>query len=149
MGLGLLTGEYRNTLDEKGRILFPVRLRSELTGSTLVLTRGLDKCLWLFPPEQWQILCGKLLTAVSPFQAQPRSVLRRLVAPAQEVELDKSGRIPVPQSLRVYAGLEKDCLFLGIDKYFELWDTGEYEKYLGESEADFRSATENLGGICL
>ncbi len=89
------------------------------------------------------------MTAASPFQSQPRSVLRRLVAPAQEVELDKNGRISIPQSLRVYAGLEKDCLFLGIDKYFELWDSDTYEEYLGESEADFKSATENLGGICL
>ena len=145
---GLLTGEYRNTLDEKGRIQFPVRLRSELTSSSLVLTRGPDKCLWLFPPNQWQILCGKLMTAASPFQAQPRAVLRRLVAPAQQVELDKSGRIAIPQSLRAYAGLEKECVFLGIDKYFELWDSGEYDKYLAESEADFKSATENLGDIC-
>lgn len=149
MESGLLTGEYRNTLDEKGRILFPGRLRSELTCSSLVLTRGPDKCLWLFPPEQWRALCSKLMTAASPFQSQPRSVLRRLVAPAQEVELDKNGRISIPHSLRMYAGLEKECLFLGIDKYFELWDSGEYEKYLGESEADFKSATENLGGICL
>jgi len=145
----LLTGEYRNTLDEKGRIMFPVRLRSELVGSTMVLTRGIDRCLWLFSPEQWKVLSDKVMESASLFQSQSRSVLRRLVAPAQEVEIDKAGRISIPQSLRDFAGLEKDCVFLGINKYFELWDSGEYDKYLEGSEADFREATEGLGNICL
>ncbi|MBN1616692.1 MAG: division/cell wall cluster transcriptional repressor MraZ [Spirochaetales bacterium] len=149
MDAELLTGEYRNTLDEKGRIMFPVRLRSELDGSTFVMTRGIDRCLWLFPPEQWKILCDKVMESASLFHSQSRSVLRRLIAPAQEVETDKTGRISIPQSLREYAGLGKDCVFLGINKYFELWDSNEYERYLGESEADFREATEGLGSICL
>ncbi|HOT63666.1 MAG TPA: division/cell wall cluster transcriptional repressor MraZ [Treponemataceae bacterium] len=144
-----MTGEYRNTLDEKGRIMFPVRLRSELSGSLLVLTRGIDRCLWLFSPEQWKILSDKVMESASLFQSQSRSVLRRLVAPAQEVEIDKAGRVTIPQSLREYAGLGKDCVILGINKYFELWDSTEYEKYLGESEGDFREATEGLGSICL
>jgi MraZ protein len=145
----LLTGEYRNTLDEKGRIMFPVRLRSELSGSVLVLTRGIDRCLWLFSPEQWKILSDKVMESASLFQSQSRSVLRRLIAPAQEVEIDKTGRVSIPQSLREFAGLDKECVFLGINKYFELWDSEEYNKYLGESEADFREATEGLGNICL
>ncbi|HKL86018.1 MAG TPA: division/cell wall cluster transcriptional repressor MraZ [Treponemataceae bacterium] len=145
----LLTGEYRNTLDEKGRIMFPIRLRSELEGSTLILTRGIDRCLWLFSPEQWRLLSQKVMESASLFQSQSRSVLRRLIAPAQEVEIDKTGRISIPQSLREFAGLGKDCVFLGINKYFELWDSSEYEHYLGESEADFREATEGLGSICL
>ena len=55
-GMELLTGEYRNTLDEKGRILFPSRLRQELTGNVLIITQALDKCLWLFTPEEWKNL---------------------------------------------------------------------------------------------
>ena len=82
-----MTGEYRNTLDEKGRIMFPVKLRSELNGSTLILTRGIDRCLWLFSPDQWKILSDKVMESASLFQSQSRSVLRRLVAPAQEVVL--------------------------------------------------------------
>lgn len=149
MELSLLTGEFKNTLDEKGRIMFPVKLHSELDGSVLILTRGIDRCLWLFTPVQWKELSSKILETASPFQSQSRSVLRRLVAPAQEVVIDKSRRISIPQSLRDYANLEKDCVILGINKYFELWDSNEYEKYLGESEADFREATEELGNICL
>lgn len=149
MDTTLLTGEYRNTLDEKGRIMFPVKLRTELTGSSMILTRGIDRCLWLFPPEQWQVLSDKVMESASLFQSQSRSVLRRLVAPAQVVEFDKTGRISIPQSLREFAGLGKNCVFLGINKYFELWDSQEYENYLGGSEADFREATEGLGNICL
>ncbi|ULQ60175.1 division/cell wall cluster transcriptional repressor MraZ [Brucepastera parasyntrophica] len=145
----LLTGEYRNTLDEKGRIMFPVRLRAGLSSSLLILTRGIDTCLWLFSPEQWEILSAKVMESASLFQAQSRSVLRRLIAPAQEVEMDKTGRISIPQSLREYAGLSKDCVFLGINKYFELWDAEKYEEYLERSEADFCEGTEFLGNICL
>ena len=144
----LLTGEYRNTLDEKGRILFPTRLRSELTGNVLVLTQALDRCLWLFTPEEWKNLSAKIMESASPFNAQARLVLRRLIAPAQEVEFDKSGRISIPQSLREYAHLSKECVVLGINKYIELWDYSSYQAYLEESESSFRDATEGLSAIC-
>lgn len=144
----LLTGEYRNTLDEKGRIIFPTKLRTELTGNSLVLTQALDRCLWLFTNEEWASLSAKIMESTSPFNAQARLVLRRLIAPAQEVEIDKSGRISIPQSLREYARLSKDCVVLGINKYIELWDYESYQAYLSESEASFREATEGLSAIC-
>ncbi|NLK46842.1 MAG: division/cell wall cluster transcriptional repressor MraZ [Treponema sp.] len=144
----LLTGEYRNTLDEKGRILFPTRLRNELTGNVLVLTQALDKCLWLFTPEEWKELSVKIMTNSSPFNSQARLVLRRLIAPAQEVEFDKSGRISIPQSLREYANLTKDCVVLGVNKYIELWDSTTYQDYLSASESSFQEAAEGLSSIC-
>src|SRR5512138_2385936 len=98
-GMELLTGEFRNTLDDKGRVSLPARLRTELPGNILVLTQGVDRCLWLFPPEQWKTLSRKLMETTSPFQARARLVQRRIIAPAQEVEIDKAGRIAVPQSL--------------------------------------------------
>lgn len=143
----LLTGEYRNTLDEKGRILFPSRLRGELQEHVLMITQALDGCLWLFTPEEWKSFSSKLMEAASPFNSNSRSVLRRLIAPAQEVEFDKSGRLSIPQSLREYAGLSKDCVILGINKYMELWDAAKYKAYLEETESSFRAATEELGGI--
>ena len=144
----LLTGEYRNTLDEKGRILFPTRLRNELTGNVLVLTQALDKCLWLFTPEEWKELSVKIMTNSSPFNSQARLVLRRLIAPAQEVEFEKSGRISIPQSLREYANLTKDCVVLGVNKYIELWDSTTYQDYLSASESSFQEAAEGLSSIC-
>ena len=144
----LLTGEYRNTLDEKGRIIFPTRLRNELTGNVLVLTQALDKCLWLFTSEEWKELSAKIMASSSPFNAQARLVLRRLIAPAQEVEFDKSGRISIPQSLREYANLTKDCVVLGVNKYIELWDSTTYQDYLSASESSFQEAAEGLSAIC-
>jgi len=147
--MNLLTGEFRNTLDEKGRISLPSRMRSELPGANLVLTQGVDKCLWLFPPTQWQELSQKLMASTSLFQAKSRLVQRRILAPAQEVEIDRLGRISIPQSLREWAGLSRECIILGISKYIEIWNAEEYQKYLDENENEFLSAAEELGGLTL
>lgn len=145
----LLTGEFKNTLDEKGRLSLPVRLRSELPGNILVMTQGVDRCLWLFAPEQWKILSRKLMETTSPFQARSRMVQRRIIAPAQEVEIDKAGRIAIPQSLREFAALNRECVILGIDKYIEIWDSDQYKQYWDENEAEFRSAAEELSSVFL
>lgn len=147
--MNLLTGEFRNSLDEKGRLSLPARLRGELPEGSLVLTQGVDRCLWLFPPEQWDILSKKLMDSTPLFQAKARLIQRRILAPAQEVEIDKMGRISVPQSLREWAGLTKECVILGITKYVEIWDADEYRKYWEENESEFRSAAEELGGLTL
>ena len=147
--MNLLTGEFRNTLDEKGRLSLPARMRSELPGINLVLTQGVDKCLWLFPPQQWQELSQKLMASTSLFQARSRLVQRRILAPAQEVEIDRLGRISIPQSLREWAGLSRECVILGISKYIEIWNADEYKKYLDENKDEFLSAAEDLGGLTL
>ncbi|MEW6563891.1 MAG: division/cell wall cluster transcriptional repressor MraZ [Spirochaetota bacterium] len=147
--MDLLTGEFKNTLDDKGRLSLPVRLRSELPGNILVMTQGVDRCLWLFAPEQWKILSRKLMETTSPFQARARMVQRRIIAPAQEVEIDKAGRIAIPQSLREFAALNRECVILGIDKYIEIWDSDQYKQYWNENEAEFRSAAEELGSVFL
>lgn len=144
-----LSGEYRNTLDEKGRLSLPVRMRAALSASGLVLTRGVDNCLWLFPAEAWNDFSGKLLAATSPFQAKSRLVQRRILAPATEVELDKLGRISIPQSLRESAFLSRECVILGLTKYIEIWSAEEYKNYLGAHEAEFLDAAESLGDLTL
>lgn len=156
----LLTGEYRNTLDEKGRILFPTKLRSEFfkkddsdensddSGkNVLIITQAIDRCLWLYTLSEWKSLSSKIMGAASPFNAKNNLVLRHFIGPAQEVELDKSGRISIPQSLRAYANLSKDCVLLGINKYIELWDAEEYSKYLRENEESLVEAAEALSNI--
>lgn len=147
--MSLLSGEFRNSVDEKGRLSLPAKLRGELAGSSFVLTQGVDKCLWLFPPEQWDAFSKKLMESTSLFQAKARLVQRRILAPAQEVEIDKLGRISIPQSLREWAGLSKDCVILGITKYIEIWDADEYRKYLDENESEFREAAEEIGSLTL
>jgi len=144
----LLTGEYRNSLDEKGRMLFPSRLRTELTDKVLIITQSVDGCLWLFTPYEWEQFSSKIMESASPFNSNSRSVLRRLIAPAQEVEFDKAGRISIPQSLRDYANLSKDCVVLGLNKYIEIWDAERYKNYLVETDSSFAEATEELSSIC-
>ncbi len=124
----------------------PSRLRGEVPGNTLIITSGIDRCLWLFPPEEWKQLSDKLMEAASPFSRRARLLQRRIIAPAQEVELDKAGRILIPPSLKETAGLKKECILHGIKKYIEIWDVEEYNGYLQDHEDEFQEAAEELGG---
>jgi len=143
----MITGEYRNSLDEKGRLLIPSRVRSEIPGSVLVITQGVDKCLWLFPPEEWKRISENLMASTSIFQSRARLIQRRIVAPAQETEIDKLGRITIPQTLREYAGLTKETVILGIKNYLEVWDETAYRDYWTDKEPEFQEAAEELGKI--
>lgn len=146
--MNLLTGEYKNTLDDKGRILFPSKIRSVLTSNVLIVTQAIvDRCLWLFTPEEWENISAKVMDNASPFSSRNRLVMRTFISPAQEVEFDKSGRISIPQSLREYASLSKDCVLLGVNKYLELWDESSYNTYLSENEANLLEASEELNSI--
>jgi MraZ protein len=143
----MMTGEFKNSVDEKGRLMIPAKLRGEITGNVLILTRGTEKCLWLFPPEEWRQLSDKIMNAASPFNAKFSLIQRRIVAPAQEVEIDKAGRINIPPSLREYAELKKEAVILGIKKYLEIWDEELYDAYLEENEKKFQEAAEELGKL--
>lgn len=145
----LLTGEYNNTMDEKGRLAFPSKLRTELNQNVLIVTASyMDHCLQLFTTEEWEIIKGRLMASASPFNKKNLNVLRRFIAPAQEVEFDKAGRLSIPQSLREYAGLSKDCTILGIDRFMEVWDSGKYREYIANSEEEFADAADELKDIC-
>ena len=146
--MNLLTGEYRNTLDDKGRFLFPAKLRSALSSNVLIVTQAIvDRCLWLFTPEEWEKISSKLMDNASPFSAKNRLIMRSFISPAQEIEFDKAGRLSIPQSLREYASLSKDCIVLGVNKYLELWDSSSYNAYLSENEANLLEASEELNSI--
>ena len=149
--MDFLTGHYRNTLDEKGRILFPTKLRNQLfcdcQKSVLMVTKSFDPCLWLYTLDEWKNLSSRIMETASPFDRKNRLVLRSFIAPAQDVELDKSGRLSIPQSLREYANLTKDCVVLGINRYIELWDAETYDKFLAENQKDLKDAAEALGEI--
>jgi MraZ protein len=139
-----MNGTYKYSLDEKGRLLIPSRLREEIEGNMLVITRGLDKYLWLFTPGEWQDFSKKLLEATSIFQEKERLILRRIIAPAQDVEIDKAGRIMIPQTLREYAGLKKECMILGLKRFMEVWDEEQYSEYDSKNEQEFQEAVKGL-----
>jgi MraZ protein len=146
-GMDLLIGEFNNTLDDKGRVSLPSRFRSILPGSRVFLTQGREDCIWVCPPEFWEDLLRKVLNSTSIFKASSRVVRRRLIGPAQEVEIDKAGRIAIPQSLREFAGLSRDCMILGQLDYMEIWNNDRYRNYKGATEAEFRMSFEELGSI--
>jgi MraZ protein len=143
----VLTGEYKNTIDEKGRIMIPSKIRNEIEGNMLVVTRGVEKCLWMFTPDEWAKISESIMGSTSLFKSKTRLLQRRIVAPAQECEIDKAGRINIPPSLRTSAGLTKETIVLGVEKYIEVWDEQEYANYLDSSEEDFIEAAEELDDI--
>lgn len=143
----MITGEYKNSLDEKGRIFIPSKIRASITGNVLVVTKGVDACLWLFPMEEWKAISQKLMDSVNVFHKDARRIQRHFIAPAQEVEIDKSGRVMVSQTLREYARLHKDCYICGMGRRIELWDEGEYHKYFEESGEDLDAVCERNSDI--
>jgi len=141
----MLTGEYRYSLDDKGRLMIPARVRTAIPGSSVVLTRGVDRCLWLFPLDEWRKLSESLIGSTSLFQEKARLMQRRIIAPALETEIDRTGRIGIPATLREFAGLRKECIILCIQSYIEIWDEQGYLAYLSENEDRFKEAAEEIG----
>jgi MraZ protein len=140
----MITGEFRYSVDEKGRLMIPAKMRSEIRGDSLIMTRGIDNCLWIFPPDEWKVFTEKLLSSTSILQKKARIIRRRIIAPAQEEEIDKSGRIMIPPTLRDYAGIKKDCVVLGVETYMEVWDSQVYKDYDDKHEQEFQEAVEEL-----
>lgn len=103
----MFIGEYAHTIDEKGRMAIPSKMRRDL-GSGAVVTRGIDSCLWVFPKKEWTVLAEKL-SALPLSDANSRAFSRLMLAGAMEVEFDSQGRALVPGYLREYAGLKKKC----------------------------------------
>jgi MraZ protein len=139
-----LNGEYKITLDDKGRLSLPVKIRSALEDQAHMLTKGPDGCLWLYPMAEWDRLMEKVRSSSTAFSAEFRALRRRLIGPAQEVEIDKAGRIAIPQTLREYADLVRDCIVLGQDDFVEIWNADRYRLYDGESDGDVEVAYEKL-----
>ena len=142
-----LSGQFNSTLDEKGRILLPARLREQLDNFELVLTRGVEKCLWLFPSEEWERVSQTLLKHSSLFKAKTQMIHRRLLAPATEMVTDKNGRVKVPSSLAKSAGLVRDCVFIGLRDHIEIWDEELYIAFEEECEKDVKNAWEEMGNL--
>lgn len=113
-----MTGEYRHTLDGKGRIFIPAKLREEL-GDVFYLTLSMERCLCAYSAESWQSFAGKV--GAMPYVKQRR--MRPLFAQAARCELDAQGRALIPQHLRDYAGLTKNVTVVGCNNHAELWDS--------------------------
>lgn len=120
-------GEYRHTLDAKGRLAIPARFREGL-GERFVATRGMDNCLWVYPPAEWDQFSARLqaLPATNP---SARALQRFFLAGATECEVDAQGRILIPESLREHARLDREAVVVGVGAKVEIWARGEWEAY--------------------
>jgi len=142
-GMTLFTGEFKATLDEKGRISLPAHLRRLLNESELYITQSVDNCLWLHPASEYSELLRDIKDSTNRFSKKDRDIRRRFFN-SHCVEIDKAGRIPIPQNYREIAGLSKECMILGQGEYIEVWDEGRYNQYLVDSDDEFNAASEEL-----
>lgn len=139
-------GEYEHSIDEKGRLIVPAKFREDL-GLRFVVTRGLDRCLFVYPSAEWERLVEEKLQALPLGKTEARAFVRTFMSGATECELDKQGRIMLPANLRTYAGLEKDVVVIGVSARVEIWAKGEWEKYRAAAEAAFGEIAETVVGL--
>ncbi|PLX18949.1 MAG: cell division/cell wall cluster transcriptional repressor MraZ [Candidatus Muiribacterium halophilum] len=141
----MFLGEYKHTLDKKGRVIIPSRFRQEL-GDTFIITCGFEKCLTIYPMDKWEEISDKISNL--PFvDRNVRSFIRLIYSKAVEVSLDKLGRIVVPQNLREYASLDKDAVINGILDNIEVWDKQTWEEYSNKASDDFEDQAQKLTDI--
>ncbi|AGC69150.1 protein MraZ [Thermoclostridium stercorarium subsp. stercorarium DSM 8532] len=122
----VLIGKYTNTLDPKGRVIIPAAFRYDLK-EKFIITKGIEKCLYIYPEEEWISLVDRLKKAMPSSKEANRKALRFFSSNAAECELDKQGRILIPQHLREYASLSKELLFIGSLNKVEVWNPEFYE----------------------
>ena len=138
----MFMGEYQHSLDSKGRLIIPAKFREEL-GENAVMTRGLDNCLFLFPQSEWMVLEEKLKT-LPLTKATARQFVRFLFSGATECDLDKQGRITIPQSLRDYAKVDKEVVVYGVSNRIDIWSRDRWELLMQEAEDAYEEIAENI-----
>ena len=135
-------GEYQHSLDDKARLTIPAKFREEL-GPAFMVTRGLDRCLFVYPQKDWETLESKM-RAMPLTRADARQFIRFFFSGAAECELDKQGRIVVPGNLREYASIDKDCVVIGVGARVEIWDQGIWKSYTENVENQFSDLAARL-----
>jgi MraZ protein len=141
----MFIGEYSHSIDDKNRLAIPAKFRAELkTGA--VVTRGLDNCLFLYPKKAWNELAEKL--AKLPIsQSGSRAFSRLMLAGAMDVDLDKQGRINLPDYLKNYANIGKKVVVTGLYNRLEIWNQETWEKYKAGTEKNSGDIAEALGEL--
>jgi MraZ protein len=142
-GNGLFLGEHRHGLDDKGRVIFPARMRDGL-GGQVVLQKGIDPCVYVFPPEEWERQVANV-TQLPTTKPEARRYARFFFSQAQSERIDKQGRLTVPQSFRSYAGLEREVVIVGAGPRVEIWDAGQWESQRAEAESNVEEFSSELG----
>ncbi len=142
-------GEFQHSVDGKGRLIVPSKFREGL-GDNFIVTKGLDKCLFVYPMNQWSEMVDKL-KALPVTAPNARAFVRFFFSGAADCEIDKQGRILLPVNLREHAKIDKDVLLVGVSTRVEIWDKAAWEKYtddLAESSS-YEAMAEKLAGFNL
>ena len=141
----MLIGEYRHTIDDKNRLSLPSKFRKEM-GKRVVVTPGLDSCLFIFTVGEWGKISGRLsVSESSMLQADSRGFNRYLLGRAVEVEVDAVGRMLIPEHLRAKAKLETKVAFVGVNDRVELWNEEAWDAYVSDIESKAGQLAEKIG----
>jgi MraZ protein len=139
----MLLGEHEHTLDDKNRLTLPARFRAAFAGG-VVLTRGLDGCLFAYPRADWDRLVESTLASLDPLSKEGRRVQRFFFSGATEAELDRQGRVMVPAALIKHGGLGRNVVVAGVRDHVEIWDSATWRKELNEVEGSAEDVAERL-----
>ena len=138
----MLMGEFHHNIDDKGRLIIPSKFRYEL-GEKFVITRGLEKCLFVYSEEEWNKLIAKLKTL--PFtNKDARNFTRFFLSGATVNEFDRQGRINISSSLVNYANLTKECVIIGVNDRIEIWSKENWDNYFNERVDNLSDVAEKL-----
>lgn len=137
----MFMGEYHHSIDEKGRLTIPAKVREDL-GLSFILTRGLDGCLFIYPKNEWETVISKYREL--PNTKEARNFMRFFLSGASICELDKQGRVNISEPLKNYAGLEKDCVIIGVNERLEIWSKERFQNFIEENEDSFSDMADHL-----
>lgn len=141
----MVLGEFIHSLDSKGRVAVPAKFRSKLKEG-IIVTRGLDRCLFVFNVSEWKRLAEKLIN-LPLAQANSRAFTRLMLAGAVDVNLDVQGRVLIPEYLRRYAGLKNKVVVAGLYNRIEIWDASRWKEYKTKTENSSEEIAEKLGEL--
>ena len=142
VGDKMLLGEYHHNIDDKGRLVIPTKYREEL-GDEFIITRGIERCLYVYSKGEWEKLVGKLNTL--PFtKKDARTFMRSFFSGATVCEFDKSGRINITSPLVSYAGLTKECVIIGVNDRLEIWSEDAFNKFMDDNSEQLEDIAEHL-----
>lgn len=141
----MFIGEYSHTIDQKGRIAIPVKMRAKLADGAVV-TRGLDSCLFVYPKNEWEKLAQKLST-LPITDPKARAFSRLMLAGAMDLEFDKQGRVLLPGYLRSYADVKSKAIVAGLYNRIEIWNEAKWNEYKNNSEKETDSISEHLAQL--
>ena len=138
----MLIGEYEHSLDVKGRLILPSKIREDM-GEKFIITKGLDKCLFGFSQTEWANFEEKLKT-LPLTNKNARDFVRFFLSGAIECEIDKQGRFLITSNLREYAKLEKDTVIIGVGTRIEIWNKEKWEEHISEENLSIEEIEQNM-----